>query len=114
MDAKLLAISGPLRKSEFLLTDRVTIGSAEENAIRLEGPAISPEHCRIFAEGDRFLLMDLQSCSGTFVNGIPIKQRELSGGDEVTVGNSVFLFRAEKQRVAGGSRVQLHERETAG
>lgn len=96
MPAKLLAISGPLRKSEFPMGPEVLLGRAADSAIRLEDSAVSPHHCRIELRDGRPTLIDLDSDSGTFVNGIPIKQRELHPGDEIAVGNSVFLFEAEK------------------
>ena len=109
MQAKLVAISGPLRKSEFMVGRSVAIGSAEANAICLEDATVSPRHCEITIVGDRCVLTDLESQSGTFVNGLPVKQRELATGDEVAIGNSVFLFSAEKTRAPASSEVQLDE-----
>jgi Nif-specific regulatory protein len=109
VQAKLVAISGPLRKSEFEVGVGVAIGSAEANAICLEDATVSPRHCEIAVVGDRCVLSDLESESGTFVNGLPVKQRELATGDEIAIGNSVFLFSAEKTRAAAYSEVQLDE-----
>jgi transcriptional regulator with GAF, ATPase, and Fis domain len=108
---KLLAISGPLRKSQFPLGAEIAIGRDVNNAIHLEDPAVSPHHCRIGLQDGRLILSDLDSHSGTFVNGIPVKQRELKSGDEVAVGNSVFLFETEKPESAASSPVQMYERE---
>jgi transcriptional regulator with GAF, ATPase, and Fis domain len=109
VQAKLLAISGPLRKSEFLLGNGVAIGSAPGNAIRLEDSAVSAQHCEIRIEGGRAVLKDLGSRGGTFVNGLPVFERELAAGDEVTVGNSVFLFQAERSVEPERSAVQLDQ-----
>ncbi len=95
---KLLAISGPLRKLEFPLGAEVVIGRNAGNTIHLEDPTVSPNHCRISQMDGRIILSDLDSHSGTFVNGIPVKQRELKSGDEVAVGNSVFLSRPKSPR----------------
>jgi Nif-specific regulatory protein len=96
MAGRLLAISGPLRKSEFPLGAELSIGSDAANAICLQDPAVSPHHCTIALRDGRLILTDLDSSSGSFVNGIPVKQRELKSGDEVALGNSIFLFEAEK------------------
>jgi len=56
-------------------------------------------------------LIDLDSHSGTFVNGIPVKVRELNAGDEIAVGNSLFLFQPEKLQGAPGHPVEICERE---
>jgi transcriptional regulator with GAF, ATPase, and Fis domain len=91
----------------------MAIGSAEGNTICLEDASVSPRHCQIIAEDGRYFLVDLENQTGTFVNGIPVKRRELSTGDEVAVGNSVFLFYAEKTQSTGSSTVQLDEGNTA-
>ena len=87
------------------------MGRDADNAIRLEDPGVSPHHCMIEFRNGRIFLSDLDSHSGTFVNGIPVRQRELKSGDEVAVGNSVFLFEAEKTESAGSSPVQMYEGE---
>ena len=109
MRAKLVAISGPNRKSEFDVSNGAAIGSAEECAICLRDAGVAPRHGEIDVLDGRFFVTDLESQAGTFVNGIPIKRRELATGDELTIGNSVFLFRAEETRAGVSSRVQLDE-----
>src|SRR6516225_1913195 len=109
--AKLLTIRGPLRKAEFPLGSIVPIGSAAENAICLEDGTVSAHHCRIEIKGQRYVVTDLESPAGTFVNGIPVKQRELGAGDEITVGNTVFIFREEQARASGSSSVEIDEME---
>jgi transcriptional regulator with GAF, ATPase, and Fis domain len=96
MQAKLVAINGPLRKSEFPIVGELSVGRDVENTIRLEDTWVSARHCTITARNERFILNDLESHAGTFVNGIPVTQRELNGGDEVAIGNSLFLFQADR------------------
>jgi len=95
---KLLALSGPLRKTEFSLEVTVCLGSASSSAIRLQDAAVSPQHCRIAVENGRFILTDLESTAGTFVNGMPVTQCELDSGDQIAVGDSVFLFQTDVSR----------------
>jgi Nif-specific regulatory protein len=109
--AKLLTIRGPLSEAEFPLGSIVPIGSAAENSICLEDGTVSAHHCRIEIKGQRYVVTDLESPAGTFVNGIPVKQRELSAGDEIAVGNTVFIFREEQARRSGSSFVELDETE---
>jgi transcriptional regulator with GAF, ATPase, and Fis domain len=105
---KLSTLSGPLRETEFPLEDIVSIGSASSNQILLEEAAVSPHHCRITLEKGRFYLTDLESTSGTFVNGMPVKQRELDSGDEIAIGDSVFLFQTDVSR-ATSNPLQLDD-----
>jgi Nif-specific regulatory protein len=88
------------------------MGRDEGNDILIEDPAVSPHHCRIGLQDGRLILNDLDSHSGTFVNGIPVKQRELKSGDEVAIGDSVFVLEALESTSAESSPVQLCERET--
>ncbi len=88
------------------------MGRDAGNDILIEDPAVSPHHCRIELQDGRLILSDLDSHSGTFVNGIPVKQRELKPGDEVAIGDSVFVLEALESTSAESSPVQLCERET--
>jgi transcriptional regulator with GAF, ATPase, and Fis domain len=108
---RLLVIGGPLRKSEFSLSADIALGRAPDNAIHLEDPAVSPHHCKIAWRDGLLVLSDLESHSGTFVNGIPIKERELQAGDEITVGRSVFLLEAKEPERTYGSTLRMVEEE---
>ena len=109
MSAKLLAIRGPLRTSEFRLGPSVSIGSSQENEIRLNDIGVSERHCAIDTSHGRYVLRDLQSCGGTFVNGIPVTERQIADGDEIAIGNSVFVFRGETQRRTESNQVAVEE-----
>ena len=100
MGKKLLAIRGPLRKSEFPLDAEITIGRGTGNSVCLDDPTVGARHCKIELSDGRLVLTDLGSESGTFVNGIPVRRRELNPGDEVGVGSSIFLL--ESETAAGG------------
>ena len=113
MKAKLVAVSGPFRKSEFEVGESVTLGSADKNAICLGDTGVSPHHCEIRVLAGRYILNDLGSQTGTFVNGIPVKQRELAAGDEVAIGNSVFLFCTESAPAKMSSKVELDDAGSA-
>ena len=111
MATKLLVISGPLRNAEFQLSAQLAIGRDPGNTIRLDDTEVSPHHCVIESQGEKVMLTDLESHFGTFVNGIPVKDRELKSGDQIAVGNSVFLFETEKPHNTGSTPVQLSEHD---
>jgi transcriptional regulator with GAF, ATPase, and Fis domain len=92
----------------------VSIGRDSSNSISLEDESVSPSHCRINCDNGRFLLTDMGSDSGTFVNGIPVKQRELAPGDQIAIGSSLFLFEVERSPAPPRSAVQLDEDATGG
>jgi transcriptional regulator with GAF, ATPase, and Fis domain len=103
-----------LGKSEFPLVRLLSIGRDSSNSICLGDLTVSPNHCRITPDNGRFLLTDLDSTSGTFVNGIPVKERVLAPGDHIAVGNSVFLFQVEGSPAAANSPVELDEDPAVG
>ncbi len=114
MQPKLAALSGPLRKSEFLVAGFLSIGRDSSNSICLEDASVSPSHCSISSDNERFHLTDMDSDSGTFVNGIPVKQRVLAPGDQIAIGTSLFLFEVERSPAPARSAVQLDEDSAAG
>jgi sigma-B regulation protein RsbU (phosphoserine phosphatase) len=67
--------------------DELIIGRNLEAGLRLEGNEISRRHCRLIKAGPRFLIEDLGSSNGTFVNGVRIRARtELQPEDEIRLG----------------------------
>jgi len=59
------------------------------------------------------LLTDLDSASGTFVNGIPVKERLLTPGDQIAIGSSLFLFQIEESAPSPSNAVQFDETSSA-
>jgi Nif-specific regulatory protein len=116
VSARLLIASGPLRKSGFHLdASPLTIGRDPGNAIRLDDGYVAERHCSIQLSGDgRAILTDLASRSGTFVNGIPVTERELKPGDEIAVGETVFLFEQQYSQSEQGTQrpLELSDQES--
>ena len=91
--ARLEAVSGPLRGKTFPLTDaEISIGRDPSNQISLLDSLVSRRHCLVRKEGLEFRLVDLDSRNNTFVSGVPVRERVLSPGDQIRVGNSVLVF----------------------
>lgn len=111
---RLVSLSGPFKESEFAIGESVSFGSAPSNGICLQDEGVSASHCRIDLANGRFILTDLQSAAGTFLNGIPIERRELASGDEIGVGHSVFLFRAENAGDSSSSPLHLDKADSVG
>src|SRR5947209_16325165 len=110
MIPKLLAISGPLRGSEFpLQSGEFAIGRESSNAIWLEHSSVSARNCAVRVEEGRYILSDIDSRNGTFVNNVPVKERELENGDEVRIGEYVFLFLAREPVAAPASAAPIDE-----
>jgi Nif-specific regulatory protein len=91
--AELEAVAGPLKGSTIPLSeDETALGREPGNQISLLDAAVSRKHCVITRKAGQFKIQDLNSRNSTFVNGVPITERTLASGDEIKVGNSLFVF----------------------
>jgi pSer/pThr/pTyr-binding forkhead associated (FHA) protein len=70
----------------------VTIGRLSDNRLVLDHPAVSSHHACVFNDGGQFIVEDLQSTNGTFVNGRRVSRRGLRNGDVVKIGKHTILF----------------------
>ncbi len=71
---------------------KTTLGRHPANAIRLADREVSKEHASIERIGSSFVLRDLGSSNGTFVNGRRVRELRLKDGDEIALGNNIRLF----------------------
>jgi DNA-binding NtrC family response regulator len=77
----------------------ITVGSAPENDMRLEDETVSRNHCRIYRDGDHYLIKDLESTNGTFVNRVRIKEAFLKPDCVIHLGKSELHFQPVDERV---------------
>ncbi|PYV37603.1 MAG: sigma-54-dependent Fis family transcriptional regulator [Acidobacteria bacterium] len=93
MNPKLVAIAGPSKGGTFMLTEEeLLIGRDPTNQLSMEDSSVSWQHCLIKREAGQFSIKDLESRNGTFVNGVPLQERSLEDGDQIKIGDCVFLF----------------------
>jgi two-component system, NtrC family, sensor kinase len=91
--ASLFVIQGRDQGSRFHLEEAVhTIGRTHTHSIRLHDTEVSRNHAELVRRGDTYAVRDLGSSNGTFVNGKPVAEYELSSGDQVQVGRSLLLY----------------------
>jgi pSer/pThr/pTyr-binding forkhead associated (FHA) protein len=76
----------------------LTIGRVDKNDIKIENLAVSRQHARIVKDGDRYIMEDLNSLNGTFVNGKKVMKCILRNGDEIFVGKHTLLFIDEEEK----------------
>ncbi len=68
------------------------IGRQFENDCVIDDLTVSRQHAEIRQENGTFVLYDLNSTSGTFVNNIQINKKDLKTGDIITLGNFPMIF----------------------
>ncbi|RUA15762.1 MAG: hypothetical protein DSY55_05600 [Clostridia bacterium] len=92
--ACLTALSGSKQGRRFQLFARdYLIGRHPDMAdIHIDDPTVSAQHARLRYENDEFVLYDLDSTNGTFVNGDPIKSRILRTRKYIKLGETELLF----------------------
>jgi hypothetical protein len=71
-------------------TTAITIGRAPGNDIRLDNPAVSSLHARIVRRAAGYVLEDLQSTNGTYLNGRRVTSEVIVGSPRVTIGKHVL------------------------
>jgi diguanylate cyclase (GGDEF)-like protein len=90
---RLIVVSGMLLGQQMELGDApVIVGRASECALSMPHPSVSRQHCRIWRDGDRYMIEDLGSTNRTYLNGKPITRAELRDGDQISVGNNAIKF----------------------
>src|SRR5947207_69096 len=69
----------------------VTVGRVQGNDIVLPKGNVSKRHCRIVVQAGRFVVEDLKSTNGTYINGRKIADATgVSGSDKIYVGDFVI------------------------
>jgi Nif-specific regulatory protein len=118
MNPRLAAIAGKLKGAVFPLTDApVLIGRETAANLCIADPSVSRRHSQIEKDGEQFVIGDLESLNGTFINDVPVKRRPLAHGDRVRIGDSQFLFLlhdGEASPASKSSDVQLEDRQLTG
>ena len=71
----------------------VLIGRDPKSAdFLLSDDSVSRQHAKITPTKTGFIIEDLDSSNGTYVDGVPIVSCVLHGGDSVQIGKNLFLF----------------------
>ena len=93
---------GEQRRMDFDKSE-VTIGRLQGNDIILPKGNVSKRHSRIVLKDGKFIIVDLKSTNGTYVNGVPVSEvTPLGFGDVIQVGQ--VRLRLERPRPAKAAR----------
>jgi DNA-binding NtrC family response regulator len=97
---KMVVISGvDLQKTFAIGGKEVTIGSQQDNYCVLNDPTVSRHHAVIEETGRGYVLRDLGSTNGTYLNEIRIKEAYLEYGSVIGLGNTRLQFVPLEERV---------------
>ena len=97
--ALLVVKRGPNAGSRFLLdADVTTAGRHPESDIFLDDVTVSRRHAEFVRDGSSFLVRDVGSLNGTYLDRERIESVGLAGGDEVQIGKYRLVFLAGPRR----------------
>lgn len=90
-----VALNGPQKGQDFrLVSGKNVLGTAADSEIVLTDAYMSARHAVIRHEDGTFVLVDLDSTNGTFVNDARISKEELIDNDRVRVGKTDLKFKS--------------------
>jgi hypothetical protein len=86
------------REGEIVAVDGdvLTIGRSPQTDLFLDDVTVSRHHARIVIESEGYLIEDLNSLNGTYVNRKRIERHQLFDGDELQIGKFKLAFLQEK------------------
>jgi signal transduction histidine kinase len=91
----LLVVRGHATGSRFDLSNlegRLSIGRETGNLVQLRDNEVSRRHAEVRRVGDSFVIDDLRSSNGTFINNRRIERATLSRGDRVQIGGTLLVY----------------------
>ncbi len=113
-----LSISLEGSKSTHELTDeKITIGRAPDNMIRIDDPSVSGRHAQLLLIDERYQLKDLGSTNGTRVNSESVTDVFLRVGDRIRFGKVEARYESdatgEAQPLPEAGEIEARPAETS-
>jgi diguanylate cyclase (GGDEF)-like protein len=85
-------------------SEPTVIGRSSKCDVQVDQESVSRNHARISRQRDNYVIGDLGSTNGTYVNDELIDEVVLRDGDQIKVGRTIFKF-----IVSGNMEAQYHE-----
>src|SRR5579875_629802 len=100
MGPELVIVNGPQAGTRFSANrGEILVGRAPNSHIVLSEPEVGWRHCQIRVQGGRFMVTDLKTSTGTYVNGMRSAERWLEDRDQIGVGKTILMFRSAEAAV---------------
>jgi len=97
---KLVVIKGAQRGTEFVIaSDLYRVGKAPENDLQLDDETVSRVHFEIVRDAKGYLVRDMKSTNGTFLDGAEVKEAYLRSGSVIRIGSSELKFTPFEERI---------------
>jgi DNA-binding NtrC family response regulator len=97
---RLVVVTGKDERKEVLLQKPVvTIGTLGDSDLALTDPTVSRNHAVVEEKADGYLLRDLGSTNGTFLDGVKVREAYLSAGSVIRLGQTEIAFSPVEERI---------------
>lgn len=80
----------------FTFSDQITVGKLASCSACIQDPTLSRQHAKINWEQHHFVIHDLGSANGTYVNCQHVNSQPLRDGDQLELGDSLLIFKWTK------------------
>lgn len=78
----------------------VSVGAMSDNDVVVNDQTASRYHAKIVQEDSGYVLVDLRSTNGSFVNKVRIREAFLTPGTTIAIGQTRFIFNAQEEEVS--------------
>jgi len=92
-----IVVGGPHPQEHAFEKGEIRIGAMDDNDVVIQDDTVSRYHCKILQEDNAYVLLDLGSTNGTFINRVRIREGFLKPGCTVHLGQSEFKFTAGEE-----------------
>jgi adenylate cyclase len=93
MPQLILKVNNKVVKEIVLSKDHFSIGRLSDNDLELNDHLVSRHHSKIIKDGPIYIIQDLDSANGVYVNKKKIKSEKLKEGDEIQIGHALIVFK---------------------
>ncbi|MCG8425273.1 MAG: diguanylate cyclase [Proteobacteria bacterium] len=84
---------GPDMGKRFLLDkDEIVLGRGSDCDIHVDRDSVSRKHARVYRNGNQWMVQDLNSTNGSYVNDMPVQRSPIRDSDFLKIGAAIFKF----------------------
>ena len=94
---RLICMTGPNKGKVYYLTGkRILIGRGDKTDIQIVDTKISREHAELSLTNDSYVITDMSNQNGIMINDLKVKQKKLSDGEKIVLGQTVLKYNVIK------------------
>ena len=83
---------GEMGRRFELNADEIVLGRGSDCDVQIDRDSVSRRHARVFRVADQWMVEDLGSTNGSYVNDVPVQRSPLRDSDFLKVGAAIFKF----------------------